>query len=119
MGVAAAMAASAAVELMGGTPEQCLDAGSTVLMNMLGLVCDPVGGLVEYPCQNRNAAGVANALVAAELALSGVRQLIPFDQMLEAMYAVGRRLPVELRETALGGCAVTPSACQRCGACQG
>ena len=119
VGVAAAMAASAAVELMGGTPEQCLDAGSTVLMNMLGLVCDPVGGLVEYPCQNRNAAGVANALVAAELALSGVRQLIPFDQMLEAMYAVGRRLPVELREPALGGCAVTPSACQRCGACQG
>ena len=117
--LADAMAASAAVELMGGAPAQCLDAGSTVLMNMLGLVCDPVGGLVEYPCQNRNAAGVANALVAAELALSGVRQLIPFDQMLEAMYAVGRRLPVELRETALGGCAATPSACQRCGRCGG
>ena len=71
VGIAAAMAASAAVELMGGEPEQCLSAASTVLMNMLGLVCDPVGGLVEYPCQNRNAAGVANALVAAELALSG------------------------------------------------
>ena len=105
VGVAAAMAASAAVELLDGTPEQCLDAATTVLMNMLGLVCDPVGGLVEYPCQNRNAAGAANALVAAELALSGVRQHIPFDKMLETMYAVGRRMPAELRETALGGCA--------------
>ena len=117
VGVAAAMAASATVELMGGAPEQCLDAGSTVLMNLLGLVCDPVGGLVEYPCQNRNAAGVANALIAAELALSGVKQLIPFDEMLETMYAVGRRLPIELRETALGGCAAAPSACARCGGC--
>ena len=117
VGVAAAMAASATVELMGGTPEQCLDAASTVLMNLLGLVCDPVGGLVEYPCQNRNAAGVANALIAAELALSGVKQLIPFDEMLEIMYAVGRRLPIELRETALGGCATAPSACARCGGC--
>ena len=86
------------MELMGGTPEQCMDAGSTVLMNLLGLVCDPVGGLVEYPCQNRNAAGVANALIAAELSLSGVKQLIPFDEMLETMYAVGRRIPIELRD---------------------
>ena len=117
VGVAAAMAASATVELMGGAPEQCMDAGSTVLMNLLGLVCDPVGGLVEYPCQNRNAAGVANALIAAELSLSGVKQLIPFDEMLETMYAVGRRIPIELRETALGGCAATPSACARCGGC--
>lgn len=117
VGVAAAMAASATVELMGGMPEQCMDAGSTVLMNLLGLVCDPVGGLVEYPCQNRNAAGVANALIAAELSLSGIRQLIPFDQMLEAMYAVGKRLPAELRETALGGCAATPAACAACGRC--
>jgi L-serine dehydratase len=114
-----AMAASAAVELMGGDPQQCLDAASTVLMNMLGLVCDPVGGLVEYPCQNRNAAGVANALIAAELSLSGIRQLIPFDQMLDAMYAVGKRLPAELRETALGGCAATPAACAACGLCSG
>lgn len=119
VGVAAAMAASAAVELMGGTPAQCLDAASTVMMNMLGLVCDPVGGLVEYPCQSRNAAGVANALVAAELALSGVPQMIPFDEMLTAMYRVGVRLPAELRETALGGCAATPSACERCGGCGG
>ena len=93
VGVASAMAASAAVELMGGTPKQCLDAASTVLMNMLGLVCDPVGGLVEYPCQNRNAAGVANALIAVEMSLAGIPQLIPFDEMLEAMYKVGKRLP--------------------------
>ena len=118
VGIASAMAASA-VELMGGDPQQCLDAASTVLMNMLGLVCDPVGGLVEYPCQNRNAAGVANALIAAELSLSGIRQLIPFDQMLDAMYAVGKRLPAELRETALGGCAATPAACAACGLCSG
>lgn len=117
IGVASAMAASAAVELMGGTPAQSLDAASTVLMNTLGLVCDPVGGLVEYPCQNRNAAGVANALIAAELSLSGIRQLIPFDQMLDTMYAVGKRIPMELRETALGGCAATPSACAACGRC--
>ena len=117
VGVASAMAASAAVELMGGTPKQCLDAASTVLMNMLGLVCDPVGGLVEYPCQNRNAAGVANALIAAEMALAGVPQLIPFDEMLDAMYKVGKRLPAELRETAMGGCATTPSACEACHMC--
>ena len=118
MGVAAAMAAAGAVELMGGTPRQCLDAASTVLMNMLGLVCDPVGGLVEYPCQNRNVAGVANALVAAEMSLAGITQLIPFDEMLDTMYKVGKRMPVELRETALGGCAVTPSACEACGKCR-
>ena len=117
MGVAASMAAAGAVELMGGSPRQCLDAASTVLMNMLGLVCDPVGGLVEYPCQNRNASGVANALVAAELSLSGIKQLIPFDEMLDTMYKIGKRMPVELRETALGGCAVTPSACDVCKKC--
>ena len=114
VGVAAAMAASAAVELLGGKPQQCLSAASTVLANMLGLVCDPVGGLVEYPCQIRNASGVANALAAAELALSGVSTLIPFDEMLDTMAAVGRRIPPELRETALGGCAAAPSACARC-----
>lgn len=114
VGVASAMAAAAAVELMHGTPRQSLDAASTVLMNMLGLVCDPVGGLVEYPCQARNAAGVANALTAAEMALSGVPQLIPFDEMLEIMYSVGKRIPAELRETALAGCAASPTACARC-----
>lgn len=112
VGVAAAMAASAAVELMGGAPAQSLDAASTVLMNMLGLVCDPVGGLVEYPCQNRNAAGVANALAAAEMALAGIKQHIPFDEMLAIMYQVGKSLPAELRETARGGCAACPGLCQ-------
>ena len=117
IGVASAMAASAAVELMGGTPQQCLDAASTVLMNMLGLVCDPVGGLVEYPCQNRNAAGVANALVAAEMALSGIHQLIPFDQMLDTMYTVGRHLPALLPlppvPLAAAAAKTTPKPCKR------
>ncbi len=110
-GVASAMAASAAAELMGGSPQQCLCAASIVMMNTLGLVCDPVGGLVECPCQARNASGAANALTAAEMALSGIRQLIPFDEMLAAMYAVGKKMPPELRETALGGCAATPAGC--------
>lgn len=116
-GIAAAMAASAAVELMGGSPLQCTYAASTVLMNMLGLVCDPVGGLVEYPCQNRNASGVANALVAAEMAMAGITQLIPLDEMISVMYTVGKKLPAELRETALGGCATAPSACEACHMC--
>ena len=117
VGIASAMAASAAVELLGGTPLQCTYAASTVLMNMLGLVCDPVGGLVEYPCQNRNAAGVSNALIAAEMSLAGIPQFIPLDEMIDAMYTVGKKLPAELRETALGGCAVTPSACEKCHLC--
>lgn len=114
IGVAAAMAAAAVVELMGGTPEQCTDAASTVLMNMLGLVCDPVGGLVEYPCQNRNASGASNAIVAAEISLAGIHQLIPLDEMMDIMYTVGKKLPAKLRETALGGCALSPSACAKC-----
>ena len=114
IGVAAAMAASAATELMGGTPLQCTYAASTVLMNMFGLICDPVLELVEYPCQNRNASGAANALIAAEMALAGITQMIPLDEMLECMYNVGKRLPVEFRETAKGGCATTPTACALC-----
>ena len=117
VGVASAMAASATVELMGGTPKECTYAASTVLMNMLGLVCDPVGGLVEYPCQNRNAAGVANAIIAAEMALAGIPQLIPLDEMIQTMFTVGKKLPAELRETARGGCATTPSACEACHIC--
>ena len=117
VGIASAMAASAAVELLGGTPLQCTYAASTVLMNMLGLVCDPVGGLVEYPCQNRNAAGVSNALIAAEMSLAGITQFIPLYEMIDTMYTVGKKLPAELRETALGGCAATPSACEKCHLC--
>lgn len=113
VGAASAMAAAAAVEIMGGTPRQCLDAASTALSNLLGMVCDPIAGLVEAPCQSRNALGVANALTCAEIALSGVKQLIPFDEMVEAMYRVGKRIPFELRETALGGCAATPTGCSR------
>ena len=117
VGIASAMAASAAVELLGGTRLQCTYAASTVLLNLLGLVCDPVGCLVEYPCQNRNAAGVSNALIAAEMSLAGITQFIPLDEMIDAMYTVGKKLPAELRETALGGCAATPSACEKCHLC--
>lgn len=117
IGVAAAMAASAATELMGGDARQCMYAASTVLMNMLGLICDPVLGLVEYPCQNRNASGAANALIAAEMSLSGITQMIPLDEMMDCMYNVGRRMPVEFRETAKGGCAATPTACALCKKC--
>lgn len=112
VGAASAMAASAAVEMMGGTPEMCLTAASIALSNLLGLVCDPIAGLVESPCQSRNAIGVANAITCAELALSGVTHPIPFDEMAEAMYRVGKSLPFELRETAMGGCAGTPTGCQ-------
>ncbi len=105
VGVASAMAASAAVSLMKGTPEQSLQAASIATANLLGLVCDPIAGLVESPCQSRNAMGAGNALICAELALSGVSQLIPFDEMVETMYQVGGKIPSELRETAKGGCA--------------
>lgn len=114
VGSASAMAAAAIAELRGGTPSQCLDAASFALINILGLVCDPVGGLVEYPCQSRNAAGVANALIAAEMALAGIAQLIPLDEMIAVMYSVGKRIPAELRETAIGGCAAAPSVCRSC-----
>ena len=112
VGAASAMAASAIVEMMGGTPEMCLTAATFALSNLLGLVCDPIAGLVESPCQSRNAIGVANALTSAELALSGISHHIPFDEMAEAMLRVGRSLPFELRETAIGGCAGTPTGCE-------
>lgn len=113
VGAASAMAAAAAAEIMGGTPQMCLDAASGAMSNLLGLVCDPIAGLVEAPCQNRNSVGAANALVCAEQVLAGIRQIIPFDEMAQAMYHVGRSLPFELRESALGGCAGTPSGCSR------
>jgi L-serine dehydratase len=111
VGSASAMAAAAAVGIMGGTPEQALSAATGALSNLLGLVCDPIGGLVENPCQNRNSIGAANALLNAEQALAGIEQLIPFDEMVQVMYRVGRSLPFELRESALGGCAAAPTAC--------
>lgn len=112
VGAASAMAASAIVELMGGTPKQCLSAAVHAMSNLLGLVCDPIAGLVEAPCQTRNAIGVANAITSAELALAGVEHPIPFDEMAESMYHVGKSLPFELRETAMGGCAGTPTGCK-------
>lgn len=112
VGAASAMAASAVVEMMGGTPEMCLQAATFALSNLLGLVCDPIAGLVESPCQSRNAIGVANAITSAELALSSITHPIPFDEMAEAMLRVGRSLPFELRETAMGGCAGTPTGCE-------
>ena len=114
VGSASAMAAAAVTQLMGGTPSQCLDAASFALINILGLVCDPVGGLVEIPCQNRNAMGASNALVSAEIALSGIQSVVPVDEAIEVMYRVGRSLPVQLRETSQGGTAVAPSACHAC-----
>lgn len=111
IGSAAAMAAAAATELAGGTVQQCLDAAANALTNMMGLVCDPIAGLVEVPCQKRNAAGAATALVSAQIALAGIPNLVNFDQTVEAMDKVGRSLPFELRESALGGIAATPAAC--------
>ncbi|WP_455136825.1 L-serine ammonia-lyase, iron-sulfur-dependent, subunit alpha [Thermophilibacter sp.] len=119
VGSAAAMAAAALVELHGGTPEQALDASSLAIANLLGLVCDPVGGLVEVPCQARNAIGVAAAFSAAQLVLSGVRPLVPFDEAVGAMAEVGHALPSRLRETARGGLAVTPTARAACAGCAG
>lgn len=108
-GVAAAMAAGAIVEMAGGTPNQALDAAGFALTNIMGLVCDPIAGLVEYPCNLRNASGVVNALISADLALANVQALIPFDEVVEAMYKVGKSLPESLRETAQGGLADTPT----------
>lgn len=111
VGSASAMAASAIVELLGGTPKDCLNAAAFAISNILGMVCDPIAGLVESPCQNRNAIGVTNAFTAAQLALAGITHPVPFDEMVDAMLKVGQQLPRELRETALGGCACTPTGC--------
>jgi L-serine dehydratase len=109
IGSGSAMAAAAAVELMGGSPEQAGHAASLALQGQMGLVCDPIGGLVEIPCVARNATGAAVALAAAQMALAGVTFPVPFDEVASAMGAVGRSLPPSLRETALGGLAVTPT----------
>lgn len=108
-GAAAAMAAAAGVELMGGSPEASAHAGAMVLKNVLGLVCDPVAGLVEVPCAKRNVLGTTLALVFSEMALAGVESVIPIDEVITAMDEVGKTLPVCLRETGKGGLAVTPT----------
>jgi L-serine dehydratase len=115
VGTASAMAAAGLVQLLGGTPRQALAAAGIALSNLMGLVCDPVGGLVEAPCQTRNAVGVANAYTAAQLALAGVALPAPLDEVIAAMRQVGDALPASLRETALGGLAACPS----CTACLG
>ena len=108
-GVAAAMAAAGIVEMAGGTPQMSLDAAGFALINIMGLVCDPIAGLVEYPCSLRNASGVVNALISADMAMAEVESLVPFDEVVEALYKVGKALPESLRETALGGIAATPT----------
>ncbi|MCI6017299.1 MAG: L-serine ammonia-lyase, iron-sulfur-dependent, subunit alpha [Clostridiales bacterium] len=108
-GVAAAMAAAAVVYLKGGSPEMMINACGFSLMNCMGLVCDPVAGLVQMPCAARNASQAVNALISADMALSGMGTVVPPDEIVEAMYKVGRALPVSLRETALGGIAATPT----------
>ena len=109
IGSASAMAAAALVSLLGGTPEQMAAACATALQNLLGLVCDPVAGLVEVPCVKRNVIGAVNALTAAELALAGVENVIPCDEVIDAMRAVGDVMPTALRETGGGGLAATPT----------
>ncbi|WBW49883.1 L-serine ammonia-lyase, iron-sulfur-dependent, subunit alpha [Peptoniphilus equinus] len=104
-GAASAMAASALVEMLGGTVEQTLHAASITLINVLGLVCDPIAGLVQYPCTFRNASGVINAFISADLALAGVESIVPFDEVVIAMGEVGNSMSEALRETGLGGLA--------------
>lgn len=110
VGSATAMAAAAAVELAGGSPAQAIQAAGLALKNVLGLVCDPVAGLVEVPCIIRNGFGSVLALAGADMALAGVRSVIPPDEVIMAMYNIGKVMPVELRETAMGGLADTPTA---------
>ncbi|MFP5115572.1 L-serine ammonia-lyase, iron-sulfur-dependent, subunit alpha [Bacillaceae bacterium C204] len=109
VGSASGMAAAAIVEMAGGTPKQSAEAMAITLKNMLGLVCDPVAGLVEVPCVKRNAMGASNALTAADMALAGVTSRIPCDEVISAMYAIGQSMPSALRETAEGGLAATPT----------
>ena len=108
IGSAAAMAAPALVHLQGGTPEQMANACAMAVKNLLGLVCDPVGGLVEVPCVKRNVIGAMDALSAAQMALAGIESRVPPDQVLDAMREVGQSLPHTLRETGKGGLAATP-----------
>lgn len=109
VGSASAMAAAAIVEMAGGTPEQSSQAFAITMKNMLGLVCDPVAGLVEVPCVKRNALGSSQAIVSADLALAGVKSRIPTDEVIGAMHRIGQSMPASLRETGDGGLADTPT----------
>ena len=106
-GVAASMAAAAAAYMMGADDEKCLNAAGFAMINIMGLVCDPVAGLVALPCAQRNASGAVNAIISADMALAGQKAHIPFDQVVESMFKVGKMLPPQMRETAMGGIAVT------------
>ncbi|NLV70591.1 MAG: L-serine ammonia-lyase, iron-sulfur-dependent, subunit alpha, partial [Clostridiales bacterium] len=106
---AAAMAAAALTEMAGGAPEQSLHAAAIAIKNIMGLICDPIAGLVESPCSKRNASGVLNALSSADLALAGVESIIPFDEVVDAMYTVGLAMHPDFKETARGGIAATPT----------
>jgi L-serine dehydratase len=108
-GSAAAMAAAAVVEMMGGSPTMAFHAAAMVIKNIEGLVCDPIAGLVEIPCAKRNIAGAISALTMADIAMAGVESKIPFDDTIISMYKIGKALPSELRETAMGGLATTPA----------
>jgi L-serine dehydratase len=108
-GVASSMAAAAVVNLAGGSPEQVFSAASLALQSHLGLVCDPLASLVEVPCVTRNATSAAVALSAANMALAGIPAVVPYDEVVGAMKAIGRAMPESLRETSLGGLAATPT----------
>ena len=109
VGSASAMGAAAAVEVAGGSAEQSAQALSIAMSNLLGLVCDPIAGLVEVPCVKRNGIGAGNALIAADMALAGCTSVIPADECIEAMKKVGHQMPASLRETGIGGLAGTPT----------
>ncbi|MDR1559113.1 MAG: L-serine ammonia-lyase, iron-sulfur-dependent, subunit alpha [Clostridiales bacterium] len=108
-GAAAAMAAAAAVQMAGGSCRTAINAFCFALMNCMGLVCDPIAGLVQMPCALRNASQAVNALISADMALAGITSVIPADEVLEAMFHTGRSLPAALKETAMGGLAATPA----------
>lgn len=110
VGTATAMAAAALVVMRGGTAKQAFDAGAFCFKNIMGLVCDPIAGLVEVPCTKRNALGVMNAILSADMALMGIQSVIPFDEVVDAMASVGRKMSPDLKETARGGIAICPSA---------
>ena len=109
VGSASGMGAAAAVEVAGGTPKQSANAMAIAISNLLGLLCDPIAGLVEVPCINRNAIGSSNALISADMALAGCESMIPADEVISAMDKVGKNMPESLRETGIGGLAGTPT----------
>lgn len=108
VGTASAMAAAALCNLQGGSPQMCANACGFALENLMGLVCDPVAGLVEIPCVRRNVIGAVNAVASSDMALAGIEDHIPCDQVIDAMREVGESMPASCRETGKGGLAATP-----------